>query len=118
MARQEGSPARSTVLTLVFCCFTGKLYFFLFSAAITALLQSPLITSNAGVAEAACGAVRNLTAGNEENRAKLGAAGACEGEFPTKCMCGCWTWQKGSPACLRVNTFAAAAAAAAAAPAA
>ena len=47
-----------------------------------ALLQSPLVTSNAGVAEAACGAVANLADGNAENKAKLGTAGVCEGGYP------------------------------------
>ena len=57
---------------------------FIFSsaAAVAALLQSPLVTSNARVAEAACWAVRNLAGGNAENTAKLGAAGVCEGGYP------------------------------------
>ena len=50
-------------------------------AAIAVLLQSPLMTSDTGVAEAACGALGNLAAGNPENKAKLGAAGVCEGGF-------------------------------------
>ena len=58
------------------------LSFFLPSAAVAALLRSPLVTSNAGVAEAACGAVTNLAAGNAENKAKLGAACVCEGGYP------------------------------------
>ena len=52
------------------------------SAAVAAFLQSPLVTSNAGVVQAACGAVANLADGNAENKAKLGAAGVCEGGYP------------------------------------
>ena len=52
------------------------------SSAVAASLQSPLVTSNAGVAVAACGAVANLADGNPENTTKLGAAGACEGGYP------------------------------------
>ena len=63
--------------SLLVCCIHIS-----YPADVAALLQSPLITSNAGVAEAACRAVRNLAADNEENRAKLGAAGVCEGEYP------------------------------------
>ena len=61
------------------------LYFFLTffpSAAVAALLQLPLVTSNAGVAEAACGVVGNLADRNTENQAKLCAAGVCEGVCP------------------------------------
>ena len=57
-------------------------YFFLFFVAVAALLKSPLVTSNAGVATAAFGAVTNLAADNAENKAKLGAAGVCEGGYP------------------------------------
>ena len=52
------------------------------SAAVAVLLQSPLVTSKAGVAEAACGAVANLAVDNAENKAKLGAACVCEGGYP------------------------------------
>ena len=44
-----------------------------------AIIKLPLATSNAAVAEAALGAVQNLTYGNAENAAKLGSAGGCEG---------------------------------------
>ena len=57
--------------------------FLLFPAAVAALLQSPLVTSKAGVAEAACWAARNLAYGNADNKAKLGTAGACEGVYPS-----------------------------------
>ena len=47
--------------------------------AVVAIIKLPVATSNAAVAEAALWAVRNLAAGNAENRAKLGSAGGCEG---------------------------------------
>ena len=53
--------------------------FFFYSAAVAALL----VTSNAGVVEAACWAVANLAYGNAENQAKLGAAGVYEGGYRT-----------------------------------
>ena len=56
--------------------------FFFSSVAVAALLKLPLVTINAGVVEAAFGAVQTLAAGNAENQAKLGAAGACEGGYP------------------------------------
>ena len=55
---------------------------FCYAAAVAALLQLPLVTSNAGVAEAACWAVLKL-AMDSTNSVKLGAAGACEGGYPT-----------------------------------
>ena len=62
---------------LVTCfCFNSS------SAAVKALLQSPLVTSNAGAAEAACRAVANFAASSAEDKAKLGAAGVCEGGYP------------------------------------
>ena len=51
--------------------------------AVAALLQSPLVTSNAGVAERAYNAVRILSAANPENKAKLGTADVCEGGYPS-----------------------------------
>ena len=83
-APASAAPA-SAAAGLFFVPFSllPKLPVFRFSsAAVAVLLQSPLVTSNAGVAEAACGAVRNLTAGDPENKAKLGAAGVCEGGYP------------------------------------
>ena len=52
---------------------------FVFSAAVVAIMKLPVATSNAAVAEAGLGAVRNLAGGNAENTAKLGSAGGCEG---------------------------------------
>ena len=59
------------------------IFLFFSSAAVTALLESPLVTSNVGVAEAACGAVTSLATDNAEIIAKLGAAGICEGGYST-----------------------------------
>ena len=78
-----GTVAQACLL-LVFVPLVGWAIFcfsFLFSAAVAALLQSPLVTSNAGVAEAAWRAVQYLAAG-DSNRVKLGAAGVCEGGYP------------------------------------
>ena len=62
-------------------CETLCFYLFLFlSAAVVAIITSPVATSSAAVAETALWAVRNLTNGNAENAAKLGSAGGCEGE--------------------------------------
>ena len=77
-----GTVAQACLL-LVFVPLVGWAIFcfsFLFSAAVAALLQSPLVTSNAGVAEAAWRAVQNLA--GDSNRVKLGAAGVCEGGYP------------------------------------
>ena len=63
-------------------CFMDYLYFFFSSSAVATLLQSPLVTSHAGVAEAALGAVENLSAANADNSTKLGTAGVCEGGYP------------------------------------
>ena len=62
------------------CLLCWFAVFFCSSAAIAALLQSPLVRSNAGVVEAACGAVQNLAV-DDSNRAKLVAASACEGGY-------------------------------------
>ena len=51
----------------------------LIPAAVVAIIKLPVATSKTAVAGAALGAVRNLAAGNAENRAKLGSAGGCEG---------------------------------------
>ena len=64
-----------------FAALLATCIFFFSSVAVAALLKLPLVASNAGVAEAACGAVQNLAA-DDTNRAKLGAAGACEGGYP------------------------------------
>ena len=65
-----------------YATFRVTCFFFFSSAAVAALLQSPLVRNNAGVAEAACRAVCNLAVCNVENQAKLGAAGVCEGGYP------------------------------------
>ena len=49
------------------------------SAAVVAIVKSPLATSYTAVAEAALRAVWSLASSNEENKAKLGAVGGCEG---------------------------------------
>ena len=77
-ARVVGSPACSSAcehnyIVICICLFS--------SVAVAALLKLPLVTSNAGIAEAACGAVQNLAA-DDTISAKLGAAGACAGGYP------------------------------------
>ena len=52
---------------------------FFICAAVVAIMQSPLATSSAAVAEAGMWAVRILAVNNAENEAKLGSAGGCEG---------------------------------------
>ena len=78
-----GTVAQACLLLVFVPLVGGAIFCFccLFSAAVAALLQSPLVTSNAGVAEAALRAVQNL-AGDKSNSAKLGAAGVCEGGYP------------------------------------
>ena len=70
-------PFFTALFTIISCISLSS------SAAVAVLLESPLVTSNAGVAKAACGAVWNLAVGNAENKAKLGAAGVCEGGYPS-----------------------------------
>ena len=83
MAVEFGRKGRLPVSTIVSAAASEELLdcFFVSSSAVAALLQSPLVTSNAGVADAAYCAVGNLASDNAENQAKLGAAGVCEGGF-------------------------------------
>ena len=78
-----GTPLDAYVAALLdayVAALLDTLISFFSSAAVAALLQSPLVTSNAGVAEAAWRAVQNLA--GDSNRVKLGAAGVCEGGYP------------------------------------
>ena len=85
---------------LDFCVLCS--FFSCSSAGVAALLQSPLVTGNACVAETVSRAVQNLTAVNTENKAKLGAAGACEGAYPVRCKCVCRALPPCLSACLSV----------------
>ena len=98
-AGAAGAAARLYFFVPFVCCFNGYLYFFFPSSAVVALLQSPLVTSNAGAAEAACGVVANLADGNAENSTKFGTAGVCEGGYPAGWMFGSWARLVGSSAC-------------------
>ena len=68
----------SVLIAALLVCF----FLFNYSAAVAALLQLPLVVSNASVAEAACWAVQVLAV-DDSNSAMLGAAGVCEGGFPS-----------------------------------
>ena len=68
------------MIVLLLAVETHSIHLFFTSAAVVAIIQSPVATSSAAVAEAALWAVTNLAV-DAEIRAKLGSAGVCEGAW-------------------------------------